>query len=188
LQRISILCIFFSVFALYLALCCIHFYVTFYPNPPSIPSLDRYLGCILGSAIGDALGYPVEFDKLTEIVTRYGESCITELQIDRKEGVSLISDDTQMTLFTIDGILSSFSSQFPAADKWPHYFPKGFEASYLSWLYTQTRFSDIPETVSKYGLTNNFDYHMDAPELFNTREPGQVKTSPLIQRWRQENP
>jgi len=155
--------------------------VQFIPsNPPSIPSLDRYLGCILGGAIGDALGYPIEFDKLTEIVTQYGKSGITELQIDRKEGASLISDDTQMTLFTIDGILSSFCSQFPAPDRWPHHFPKGFEASYLSWLYTQTRFSDIPKTVLNYGLKNNYDYHMDAPELFNNRAPGQTCLTALM--------
>ena len=59
------------------------------------PSLeDRFQGCLLGLAIGDALGYPTEFLTLQEIHKRYGPSGI--------EGFSgnpaLHSDDTQMSV------------------------------------------------------------------------------------------
>ena len=38
---------------------------------------DRYLGCLLGGAAGDALGYPVEFNTESEIFSTYGKSGIT---------------------------------------------------------------------------------------------------------------
>ena len=34
--------------------------------------LDRYRGCLLGGAAGDALGYPVEFLSLTDIQSSMG--------------------------------------------------------------------------------------------------------------------
>lgn len=35
-------------------------------------TLDHYIGCLLGGAIGDALGAAVEFDSLAEIRNKYG--------------------------------------------------------------------------------------------------------------------
>jgi len=147
---------------------------------PSAPSPDRYLGCILGGAAGDALGYPVEFDRLSTIISRFGQAGITALQLDRESGAALISDDTQMTLFTIDGILTSYSSPLSDAEQWPLHFPKGFEASYLSWLYTQTRFSDLPAKAARYGYSNPYDYQMTAPALFNERAPGSTCLTALM--------
>ena len=39
---------------------------------------DKYMGCIHGLAIGDALGYPVEFLTLDQIRANYGKNGITE--------------------------------------------------------------------------------------------------------------
>ena len=33
---------------------------------------DRFRGCLVGGAAGDALGYPVEFQHEEEIRSRYG--------------------------------------------------------------------------------------------------------------------
>ena len=33
---------------------------------------DKYIGCLVGGAIGDALGYPIEFLKESEIKNKYG--------------------------------------------------------------------------------------------------------------------
>ena len=68
-----------------------------------VDRLDRYRGCLLGGAAGDALGYPVEFLSLDEIRSQYGPAGITEYQLRR--GVAQVSDDTQMTLFTANGLL-----------------------------------------------------------------------------------
>lgn len=65
---------------------------------------DRVRGCLLGGAVGDALGYPVEFDRLPQIRDRCGERGVTGY-ITKGGRRGLVSDDTQMTLFTAEGIL-----------------------------------------------------------------------------------
>ena len=40
--------------------------------------LDRYRGCLLGGAIGDALGYTVEFFSYKTIIQKYGSNGITD--------------------------------------------------------------------------------------------------------------
>lgn len=60
---------------------------------------ERVLGCMVGGACGDALGYGVEFLRLREIKEKYGRDGITELL----ESPAKISDDTQMSLFTANG-------------------------------------------------------------------------------------
>ena len=67
--------------------------------------LDKVRGCLIGGAAGDALGYPVEFMEEGQLLTRFGENCITEYSLDPRTGKALISDDTQMTLFTATGLL-----------------------------------------------------------------------------------
>jgi len=59
---------------------------------------------LLSRAIGDALGWSVEFMKLNEITHQYGPDGIYDLEIS-KSGKAEITDDTQMTLFTAEGIL-----------------------------------------------------------------------------------
>ena len=41
--------------------------------------IERFRGCLLGGAIGDALGWPVEFLRDKEIRKKYGEGGITDL-------------------------------------------------------------------------------------------------------------
>lgn len=65
--------------------------------------LDRMLGCLLGGAVGDAFGYAVEFDSLATIKQRFGSKGITQPVFNNEQLV--VSDDTQMTLFTLEGLL-----------------------------------------------------------------------------------
>ena len=51
-------------------------------------------------AVGDALGYPVEFIGEKAIFSQYGDKGIQKYELDPVSGKALISDDTQMTLFT----------------------------------------------------------------------------------------
>ena len=67
--------------------------------------LDKIRGCLIGGAVGDALGYAIEFQNEEQIFSRYGENGITSYELDCNTGKALISDDTQMTLFTANGIL-----------------------------------------------------------------------------------
>ena len=84
--------------------------------------------------MGDALGAPVEFLKHSEIRARYGPDGIRDF--DSAYGrVGAITDDTQMTLFTAEGILRGIC-------RWEnrgiaHPASVIFNA-YRRWLYTQT--------------------------------------------------
>lgn len=69
-------------------------------------AIDQIRGCLLGGAAGDALGYPIEFMSEKAIFSRYGKKGITRYELDPKLGKALISDDTQMTLFTANGLLA----------------------------------------------------------------------------------
>lgn len=76
-------------------------------NFSSKHKLSNYLGCLLGGAIGDAMGAPLEFLDEEAIQQRYGDK---GLRYVRKKGSSYkFTDDTQMTIFTIKGLLNSFS-------------------------------------------------------------------------------
>ncbi|MGI6469232.1 MAG: ADP-ribosylglycohydrolase family protein [Syntrophomonadaceae bacterium] len=65
---------------------------------------DYYEGCLLGGALGDALGAPVEFINYQQILHRYGAGGIQRPQ-EEESGLFEITDDTQMTLFTAEGLL-----------------------------------------------------------------------------------
>ncbi len=65
-------------------------------------------GCLLGGAIGDALGAPVEFWSLDRIRRDCGRYGVQELQAATFAGASgygRITDDTQMTMFTVEGMI-----------------------------------------------------------------------------------
>ena len=90
---------------------------------------DRIRGCLIGGAVGDALGYPVEFLSYSQIIHSFGEKGITEYALDVQEGKAVISDDTQMTLFTAEGLLNS-------AGKKKEEIPYEVYRSYLNWYQT----------------------------------------------------
>lgn len=74
---------------------------------------DKCRGSLVGGAIGDALGYPVEFvNSFEEIKAKYGDNGIVEYDmsyswLDEKFDKALFSDDTQMTLYTAEGLLEA---------------------------------------------------------------------------------
>ena len=78
-------------------------------HQPELPfeettSHSRIRGCLLGGAVGDALGAPVEFMSLKEIRDRFGPDGIRDFEPAYGRSGS-ITDDTQMTLFTAEGLL-----------------------------------------------------------------------------------
>ncbi|MDE7349539.1 MAG: ADP-ribosylglycohydrolase family protein [Muribaculaceae bacterium] len=74
---------------------------------------DKCRGSLIGGAIGDAFGYPVEFvNSFEEIRASYGENGVEEydlsyLWLEEKFDKALVSDDTQMTLYTAEGLLEA---------------------------------------------------------------------------------
>lgn len=69
---------------------------------------SRVRGCLLGGAIGDALGGPVEFWDLGRIRSECGSAGVRAYvaeDIDGTPTFGRITDDTQMTLFTVEGLI-----------------------------------------------------------------------------------
>lgn len=69
---------------------------------------SRVRGSLFGGAIGDALGGPVEFWNARRILNVCGEGGVTEYlpeNVDGETRYGLITDDTQMTLFTVEGLI-----------------------------------------------------------------------------------
>ena len=114
---------------------------------------NRAAGCLWGGAAGDALGYPVEFRDADAIFRRYGERGITRYEL--TDGKALLSDDTQMTLFTADGLLRAEErTPFPTAAQ----YITGIYEGYLNWLSTQEDIS-LSDTVPRSPLLAHRELH-----------------------------
>lgn len=94
---------------------------------------DVVIGTLLGGALGDALGYPVELND-SDKIARLGISRFPE-HLDCTGAVpALVSDDTQMTLFSIEGILRATAAGVAMNDpRWPEY----LLGAYQRWHSTQ---------------------------------------------------
>ena len=95
--------------------------------------LDRIKGCLLGGAVGDALGAPVEFLEWAEIKTRFGADGITDFA--PAYGMKgAVTDDTQMMLFTAEGLLRAFVR---GSSRGICHVPSVIHHALLRWLMTQ---------------------------------------------------
>jgi hypothetical protein len=52
-----------------------------------VKDIEKYRGCLIGGAVGDALGYAVEFLDDKSIFQKYGESGITEYSLVNEETI-----------------------------------------------------------------------------------------------------
>ena len=110
-------------------------------------TLDRQVASIAGGAVGDGFGYAVEFDRLPAIRARFGAHGITRPVF--QQGKLVVSDDTQMTLFTLDGLVEG-----------------NLRTAYLDWLATQQG------TVGRSALAHD-------PAMRHRRAPGNTCLSAL---------
>ena len=107
-----------------------------WPPVPSRVDALHFAGCLLGGAVGDALGAPVEFMSLRDIVARFGPAGLTDYA-PAFGRLGAITDDTQMTLFTAEGLLdATLASGDPDAEGRLDVTPAVHRA-YLRWLSTQ---------------------------------------------------
>lgn len=106
---------------------------------------NKCRGSLIGGAVGDALGYAVEFMSLNNILRKYGKSGIREYELDRS-GLARFSDDTQMSLFTAEGLLNAHiddNDDIRTIDS--------IKNSYLVWYATQTK---RPFPIAGHWLSN----------------------------------
>jgi len=96
------------------------------------PTNEAFLAVLFGGAVGDALGYPVEFWSRKGIQENFGPMGITMPRCDR-QGRLVVSDDTQMTLFTLAGLLEARAVTAGDGDA----AVAGVSRAYQAWLQTQ---------------------------------------------------
>lgn len=140
-------------------------------------NLDKIRGCFIGGAAGDALGYAVEFSGEDEIFSRFGKSGITEYELDGRTGKAIISDDTQMTLFTANGLLvGDTRGCMRGVQGWP----RGYVAmSYQDWLRTQEITFEQSRKEPRKPMRGSVSWLLDVPELYKRRAPGNTCLSTL---------
>jgi len=131
---------------------------------------DHFRGCLLGGAIGDALGWPVEFLSMTEIKKKYGEEGITDLVAGTNTKAE-ITDDTQMTLFTAEGLLRAESRRREKGICHPS---SAVYYAYLRWLHTQ----GYPKNKDHNWIYNG--WLIGIKELYARRAPGNTCLSALL--------
>lgn len=131
---------------------------------------DRIRGSLIGGAAGDALGYAVEFRSESDIFRQFGERGITEYQLVR--GEARISDDTQMTLFTANGLLVGTAKGHPGIAVKSSYVGPVSQA-YCEWYLTQTGASPGNEP------RRPTCWLMNVPGLYAARAPGNTCMSAI---------
>lgn len=132
--------------------------------------IDKIRGCLLGGAVGDALGAPVEFLSLGEIRDQFGPDGI-RAYAPAYGRLGAITDDSQMVMFTAEGALRA----------WVRANTRGIcctasviHHAYLRWLLTQGERPTAP------GVQIGTDGWLFAtPELHSRRAPGNTCLSAL---------
>ena len=108
---------------------------------------------LLAGAIGDAIGYLIEFHDLTRIKKEYGDEGL-KLSMIKDDATLTVSDDTQMTLFALEAL-----HRGGGYDE--------YLAAYKDWFYTQSFGPKNEKGISQY------------PEMWFQRAPGSTCISAL---------
>lgn len=128
---------------------------------------EKSMACLLGGAVGDALGAPIEFMPLKDIRQTFGPDGLADYA-PAYGRVGAVTDDTQMTLFTAEGVLRAFVRLER----------KGIASvvgvagyAYKRWLYTQEHKKppSKKETRQHDWLSG---WLITVPELYHQRAPG----------------
>jgi ADP-ribosylglycohydrolase len=137
--------------------------------PNILSRQEQYSGCLLGGAIGDALGAPVEFLSIDQLNKKFGKDGITDFYPAYGK-LGAITDDTQMTLFTAEGLLRGLVRRRERGIS-------GAEVaivhkSYLRWLETQ-------KTPFNPEISENNGWLITIESLRSRRAPGNTCISAL---------
>lgn len=125
---------------------------------------DRIRGCLLGGAIGDALGAGIEFASLAQIRASYGPQGVDGF-VPAYGQPNAITDDTQMTLFTVTALLENPETEL-ASRLW---------RNYQAWARHQSRAS----RAQHHAAYNDLETH---PAMTAVRAPGNACLSGLASR------
>ena len=123
---------------------------------------DSIRGCLMAGAAGDALGYVVEFMGRKAIIEKYGVGGIRKFDLDSK-AKAIVSDDTQMTLFTANGILMGVTRGYMRG-------VGGIPEDYVMYAYKDWYFTQNPKEIEKDYYPYTWLFRL--PEMYHHRAPG----------------
>lgn len=132
---------------------------------------DAVRGCMIGGAVGDALGAPIEFMSKDAIQQKFGSTGVTDY-VEFGDGTGAITDDTQMALFTAEGILRA---NVRGREKGICSVSSVLLGAYQRWLKTQGY-----SLHDKYGSLESGSLIREK-QLFSCRAPGMTCLSALEQ-------
>jgi ADP-ribosyl-[dinitrogen reductase] hydrolase len=125
---------------------------------------DRFIGCVLAGAVGDALGAPIEFLSIEKIREQGGPATGYD---------GAITDDTQMTLFTLEGLIRGHRGEH--ADLFGP-----MQHAYQRWLHTQGLEPVWANNGGVFATKEEPDgWLITNRGLFATRAPGVTVTGAL---------
>ena len=128
--------------------------------------LDLFKGCLLGGAVGDALGAPIEFHSIGAIRSSHGDQGLTDF-VPAYGKIGAVTDDTQMTLFTAEGLLRAQTRRSHRGICYP---ARIIYHAYLRWL--QTQGATIEDESVQSFVYETRSWLRDVPEMNALRAPG----------------
>jgi ADP-ribosylglycohydrolase len=133
--------------------------------PPS-----KVLGSILAGAVGDALGSPIEFSAIDDIRRLYGREGVTGY-VHGSGGKGQVTDDTQMALFTLEGLIRAHAAQRRGTDTETDV-TLVLQHAYQRWLHTQGEPWERAGGVFKGRAPSPDGWLITNRGLFHRRAPG----------------
>lgn len=128
-------------------------------NAPPTDFASRVQGTLMGGALGDSLGYLLTHDSLATIKNKYGPAGLLDLSA--ANAPVHFSHGTQMTLYTVDGLLEvlEWANEGVGADinacQW---------LAYLRWLKTQgVVVESAPEPLARWIDSQSVLHHQRHP-------------------------
>ena len=137
--------------------------------------VEHFTGCMVGGAVGDALGAPIEFDSISGIRAKFGKQGIVDFT-EFPNNTGEFTDDTQMALFTAEGLLRAIHRQMLKGIGGA--LPAITHHSYLRWLHTQ----GIPvkrENIADGAYDIEKGWLLQQRVLFKQRAPGNTIVTSL---------
>jgi len=137
--------------------------------------IEHFKGCLIGGAIGDAMGAPIEFKPIDQIRSIYGGRGITGYS-EAYGRPGAFTDDTQMSLFTGEGLILSKARQEYQGDEGV---VSAVYHALLRWLFTQE--TELQGSlIQSHGTCSIVDGVLTGyKELFSIRAPGNYCLSAL---------
>jgi ADP-ribosylglycohydrolase len=145
--------------------------MNYLPADQSRRMLPFFSGCLLGGAVGDALGTPVEKLSLSAIHAQFGPGGIQDYA-PTSNRVGTITWHTQMTLFTAEGLLRAKvrGDEKGIGGGAPHC----VYHAYLRWMDTQGE-----RAIPFGGSTDRDGWLITVPELHQRRSPSRTTLQTL---------